>query len=108
MPRGQQSIATSVIITLAAVAGVLLGALGVIGYSVERSRQLQKLHIELAANAEQAATGLSLPVWNFDHDQIDKVIESIMKDNDVYGVVVKMADVRGTIHARGRNEQWKI
>ena len=106
MPRGQLSVATSVIVILVLVASVLLGALGIIGYSVERTRQLQKLHHGLAANADQAASGLSLPVWNFDHEQIDKVIESIMKDDDVSNVVVTLADVRGTVQARGRDKQW--
>jgi signal transduction histidine kinase len=107
MSHGRTSIAVQVIITLVAVATVLLGALGYAGYSADRERQLEKLHEQLAANADQAATGLALPAWNFDHEQIDKFIDSIMKNEDVYGVEVKLADIRGTIQARIRDEQWK-
>jgi signal transduction histidine kinase len=107
MTHARPSIAMQVIITLVAVATVLLGALGFIGYSADRERQLEKLHKGLAANADQAATGLALPVWNFDHDQIDKVIESIMQDEDVYGVEVKLADIHATIQARVRDDLWQ-
>jgi signal transduction histidine kinase len=94
-------------VILVAVASVLLGALGFLGYAADRERQLEKLHRELAANAEQAAAGLVLPVWNFDHDQIDKMIDSVMIDENIYAIVVKLSDVHGTIHARVRNHEWK-
>jgi signal transduction histidine kinase len=107
MTHAKSSIAVQVTIVLVAVATVLLGALGLIGYHAEREQQLEKLHRELMATADQAASGLSLPVWNLDHVQIDKVIESLMKNDNVSAVVVKLPDTRGTLHARSRDENWK-
>jgi PAS domain S-box-containing protein len=101
------SIALLVIVALVVVASVLFSTLGVIAYGVDRDNQLERLHKTLAADADELAMGLSLPIWNFDRAQIDKILESIMKDEDVYGAVVEIADVRHSIQGITRDANWR-
>ena len=42
-------------------------------------------------------------IVNFDRAQIDRVLESIMKDDDVYGVTVKLSDLHESIQGRARD-----
>jgi len=107
LPRKGVSIALLVIVSLVAVALLLFGTLGVMEYNVDRENQMQRLQKTLATDADEMATGLSLPIWNFDRAQIDKVLDSIMKDEDVYGVLVKLSDLHETAQGRSRDEQWR-
>jgi len=105
MPSRKTSIAVIVVVALVAVTTLLLGTLGIANYSQDRDRQWAKLRSDLAADADQHAVGLALPVWNIDRAQIDKIIESMMKQQDIYAVVVTAAGKR---HARARDAQWGI
>src|ERR1700759_1645034 len=108
MPEHSMSIATRVIITILAMAVLLLGIYFITSYVADRDRLSAKLQVDLAVDADRLATGLTLPVWNFDHEQIERVIESTMKDEEVAGVEVKLKDIRSTIHAMDRDAGWNI
>ncbi len=101
------SVASVVIIALVSVTTVLLGGFGIVNYLSERTRQEAKLRHNLVLDAGQFSAALALPVWNFDRAQIDKVIESMMQDQTIYGVVVKLADVKSTVLARTRDKDWR-
>jgi len=53
------------------------------------------------------ALGLALPLWNFDRDQIGRIIDGAMGSEDVAAVVVRLADRDGTIEARTRDASWR-
>src|SRR6185369_10572237 len=71
-----------------------------------RQRAILNQHLSVAA--DQLAAGLALPIWNFDRPQIEKIIESAMQDQAVYGIVIRLNDLKGTVHARVRDENWKL
>ena len=56
--------------------------------------------------AQQLATGLSLPMWNFDQPVIDSTLDNFMRIREVEAVVVSQRDVASptgiSIRARGR------
>ena len=101
-PFHKLSVASVVIIALVTVTTLLLGSFGFVNYLSERTRQEAKLRHNLNLDAGQFSAALALPVWNFDRAQIDKVIESMMQDQTICGVVVKLADAKKTILARAR------
>lgn len=105
MPSRRMSIASFVTLALVALTTLLLGTFGAVNYAIERDRQWTALRKGLAAETEQLAIALALPVWNIDRNQIDKVIESAMHEANIYGIVVEGA---GKIHARARDPRWRI
>jgi PAS domain S-box-containing protein len=108
MPRRRLSIAEIVILLLVGATTVLLGTLAVIGYSSYRDRQREEFARKHAAIADQLATSLTLPLWNFDRGQIGKVIESAMQDDEVYGIVARSTGEVPVQHVRTRDAAWKV
>jgi signal transduction histidine kinase/CheY-like chemotaxis protein len=106
--RPRTSVAVLVTLALVALTAVLLLAFGTVGYRTFRDRQWATLRQEHAVLAEQLAVGLALPVWNFDREQIDRIVESGMRSEEVFAVVVRLADVGATVHGRGRDEAWRV
>ena len=109
MPQGRRvSIAVVVTIALVATATALLGVFGFAADRTIRARQRHDLHTHHLILADELAIGLALPVWNFDRDQIDRIIEGAMREEDVAGIVVRLADQHHTVHARARDQRWQI
>ena len=54
------------------------------------------------------ALSLALPVWNLDRAQINKIIEGNMQDKDNFAIVVRLADINKTVHARTRDGAWNV
>jgi len=106
--RPRTSIAAIVSIALVLmVTGVLVGY-GFFSYRAIRQHQWDELRSEEAMLADQLAVALTLPLWNFDHEQIDRIIEGAMQNNDVAAVIVRLADQRATAHARTRDDHWRV
>jgi PAS domain S-box-containing protein len=104
------SLATVVIITIVAVATLLLGAMGVVNHVLESRAARAKFREDLSTNADQLAAGLALPVWNFDRDQIEHVVLSMMREPAIEGVLVTLEDASAPGGVRelawSRDEQW--
>ena len=107
LPR-TTSIALLLIVLLVAVATAVLGAFGVLNYATQARRQSGALRTETVLLADQLSVSLVLPIWNFDHAQIDAVMESSMRDTNVYGLVVRLTDVKSTVQARVRDGRWNV
>ncbi|MCI0491358.1 MAG: response regulator [Planctomycetes bacterium] len=84
---------------------VLLVVVGTFGYQAYSRQQWQVLQSELELAGEQLAAGIALAVWNFDNDQIRKIMESKMKDRAVFGLEVRAGD---TIYALARGVDWEV
>jgi PAS domain S-box-containing protein len=107
LPR-RTSIAFTLIIALVGVTTLLLGLAGYFSYRVNYTREWEELRHEHSNLANQLAVALALPAWNFDRDQIDRVLDGAMDNNAVAGVVVRMADRNNTLHARARDQNWGV
>lgn len=88
--RRETSVATYVISLIVTTLTVLLIAIGVAGYAIYSKQQWSEFHRDLSLSAEQLSISLSLAAWNIDHEQIDKVMESKMRDRNVFGLVVNV------------------
>jgi signal transduction histidine kinase len=106
--RRSPSIALLLIALLVLLATAVLGAFGAFNYATETRQERNNLRMENALLADQLSASLVLPVWNFDHEQIIGVMESVMKNSDVYAIVVRLADVGSTIRSLVRDEQWRV
>jgi PAS domain S-box-containing protein len=98
MPR-RLPVAVVAAATLVTVTSVVLGAFGAANYLNERRREFDRLHREVAAQADELAMGLALPAWNIDRAQIDKIVDGQAARPAISGVVVHAA---GATHARVR------
>jgi signal transduction histidine kinase/ActR/RegA family two-component response regulator len=106
--RPRTSVAALVTLALVAVTAVLLVGFGTLGYRSYRDRQWTMLRHQHAVLADQLSVALSLPLWNFEREQIDRIIDSGMRSDEVVGVVVRLADVGSTVHARERDDAWRV
>lgn len=98
------SIATLVVIVLVAEITLLSGVMGSINHAGVRARMRQDLQAKLDRQCESLATSLALATWNIDRGQIDRIIDSAMKDPEVFGVVVTAAD---QTHVKSRDPAWE-
>ncbi len=106
-PR-RASIAFTLSIALVGVTTLLLGLFGYLSYRANYLQEWEELRHEESNLADQLAVALALPSWNFDRDQIDRVLDGAMENQAVAGVVVRLADRNSTLHARARDEQWGV
>lgn len=106
MPRKvNKSIALHLILTLVSVVTVLLSIISVTGYTYYKNRKLDDLNLELQLNADKLAQGIALAVWNFDNNQIQKIMESMMKDQSVYSVSVSTGEKNDILV---RDNSWGV
>ena len=95
-------------LVLVLVTTVILGAFASYNYHSEELRRTQRLRDDQVTWTEQLAVGLELPVWNFDHQQIDDMIDSAMRDREILAVDVRLADRAATRHIRARSADGRI
>ncbi len=102
------SVTTAVICILLATTTLSLAAFGWVNYSRERARLLLELHDDLERISAQLESTLSLPLWSFQHDQVGTLLESIMANNRVFGVMVEEGDPPVLVAARMRDKAWNV
>src|SRR5256885_1154184 len=100
MPRRKRSVAVIVAATLVTVITLLVGVLAAINYVSGHRTEEERLRRGVAAQAEELAAALALPVWNIDRAQIDKILDSQGQTPQVEAVIVEAA---GKIQARARD-----
>jgi len=110
IPR-RGSVAALVITILVIAVSLMLGAFGALSYRDSSRREHADLRTRARTAADQLAAALALPLWNFDRAQIERVLESIMSDRAVAGVVVAQRDVSApagaVLVARERDRSWR-
>jgi signal transduction histidine kinase len=97
--------ATTVVVAalLVTVTTALLATFGA-GYVARRREQREALRQQAALEADQLAVSLSLPVWNIDRAQIDRIVEGMAATPAVQALEVVAA---GRVHARVRDADWR-
>lgn len=109
IPRWHElSVVTLVVTALVMLTTVVLAIFAVINYESERKALWADLRVQARSEADQLAEALMLPVWNFDRPQIERVVESIMQDQIVAGVVLQEEDGRRTKTTWVRGDDGKI
>ncbi len=108
MKRLDMSVTKVIIFTLVAVTTVVLSAFGIANYCWERSQRTSDLESQLAVTTSQLASSLALPLWNFDSEQVDKIIESTMRNREVFGVKITGTDDSKRISGFTRDTQWRV
>jgi signal transduction histidine kinase len=101
--RRRQNVAMIVATVLVAVTTIVLTTSATMSHLSERGREMERLRRNLAAEAEQLADSLALPVWNIDRAQIDKILDGVAAFPDVAAVTVNAA---GRTHVRVRDKGW--
>jgi PAS domain S-box-containing protein len=85
---GRISIAMFVSVTLTAVVTLVLTTFALYFYHVERAQRWEQLHKTLANSADELASAVALPAWNFDENQITTIIKSGLSNRDLYASAV--------------------
>ncbi|MDR3668129.1 MAG: response regulator [Ignavibacteriaceae bacterium] len=98
------SVVTIVAAVLVSTTTVFVGTFAVADFLSTKNEEQTQLRTDLENDTEQLASGLTLPVWNFDLPQIMKIIESQMLEKNISDIVVRAGD---QVYSMGRNAQWK-
>ncbi len=105
MTARDSSISTRFITTIVMVATAILMLFAVVTMVIYHNREMVKLHDRLAVDSDQLHTAIAAALWNFETDQLDKLLEGCMKDVNYSGIVVKSD---GKVYARSRNARWEV
>lgn len=109
MKRTKFSIALIVIFTLISVVSLFLASFGYLSYQSQKDREYEKLQLELKYSIEQLSTAAALPLWNFDIQQINSILDSTMNIQSIYGIVLTTENVtHPQTYARSRDEYWQV
>ncbi len=81
---------------------------GFIEISIDYSELNKKLYIDLSNSAKRLAQQLSIPVFDYNHEQVEKYILTEMQDRNVYKVIVHDAIDNSIIAGKMRDRQWNI
>jgi signal transduction histidine kinase len=107
-------IVTRLPLTLVAVAAVLMvttllcAAIGWAGYRALETREWRQLQASEEQLTRQMAFALALPAWNFDRPQIERLVDSAMRDDAIEGIEVTLADRQASRFSRWRDAQGKV
>ncbi|MET0320753.1 MAG: histidine kinase dimerization/phospho-acceptor domain-containing protein, partial [Duganella sp.] len=88
---GRISIAMFVSVTLTAVVTLVLTTFALYFYHLERTQRWEQLHKTLANSADELASAVALPAWNFDENQITTIMKSGLSNRDLYASAVAPA-----------------
>lgn len=83
------------IVTLVGVTALVMTAFGVIEYSRDHTIRIDALRAKLDSITTQLSIALVNPMWTFNTTDITKIVDSYMKDKEVY--VVFIEDEKGVI-----------
>ncbi|MDB6058517.1 MAG: multi-sensor hybrid histidine kinase, partial [Verrucomicrobiales bacterium] len=105
---GPSSIATLVIFALVTVTTLVLAGFGVVNYRSQAKTYRQALRLRVKADAGQVAAALALPLWNFDRQQMSRVVESMLKESALVAVRLKEATPRDRVTAWVRADDGAV
>lgn len=107
MNSSKKSVAFMIIISVATVSTGVLMMLGIVDNNLASDQWRNQLHSEEATLADQLAESLALPLWNFDHDQMDKIMKSAMQNKNIYGIAVVPKGKNEQVYAKARDTEWR-
>lgn len=84
-----ESISSKVLGAVLLATVVLMGMWGVYGYVGQKRTQILQLQTNASLIAERLANSLIYPVWNLNHDEVDKTIAYEMQAPDVQAIILE-------------------
>ncbi len=103
-PFARSSIALRVIVALVGAVTLVLIFVGSVVYQNYASQKLSELESKLDFTAEQFDASVKLAIWNIDKQQIQRLMESAMRDPEVFGIQI---DTGENAYVLVRDESWK-
>ena len=103
-----KSVARIISIAIVVVLTILLTTLGLLINKVTSDRWWEQLRSDETLIANQLAVSLALPLWNFDHSQMDKIMDSAMQNKAVFSIAVTPSGSNERIYGRVRDSGWQI
>ncbi len=101
------SIAASVIVLIVVTVSFLLAVVGAVSYHYYSSQQRASFGQMLELGADQFQTAVAPAAWSLDYPQINKLMESRLRDGNVVGVVVELEE-RKLVLARNPSGQLQV
>ena len=92
--------------TLVTVTTLLLGPLVFFGHVRRRNEEWIRLRRVTAAQCNELAVTLAVPIWNFDHPLIEKILDSQSNMTPIEGIIVQTSN--GRIYGRARDAQRRF
>jgi len=92
--------------TLVTVTTILLGGLGFFGHRRRWNEEWSRLRRVTAAQCDELAVTLGVPIWNFDHPLIERMLDSQSNVMPIEGIIVHTSN--GRVYARVRDARRKF
>lgn len=86
---------------------VILVGFGVYQYTTRQTRELARLNAFAQNAAQQLALNLISPLWDFDREQMIKVVETAMQDGNILAIAVKDKN-QSILTEKGRDQDWNL
>lgn len=102
-----KSIALIVVIILVVIASTLMITIGISSYTTYKNYKWRELKVHNKNLANQCANSLALPLWNFDRNQIGRIVSDAMRNKDVKAIVIKQNNPNKIIEVMTRNSKWE-
>jgi len=87
--RGRLSVAVYLVIFLLVITVPLLSMLALVSYRAESRKEFADLQNRASMDADQAAQGLILPIWNLDESQTFQMLGTVMANRDILTAELK-------------------
>ena len=102
-----KSVQVQIGLILVSLTTILLLGFGIFQYFKLQSSKKNDLKERAVLTVERMAGNLALALWNLDEEQIEKAMLAEMKEQNIYGILVR--DEGGNIvGGRVRDEEWEI
>ncbi len=106
--RLRVSIVTLAVLILVGVAAVLSALFGLLYFADAVSRGRTSLAAQGTSLASELAGILALPLWNYDLDQVGRILESAASQEEVAGIYVRASDDAFRVVGRARSPSGAV
>ncbi len=103
----KRTVASAISLALISVTTLVLAVFGSFDFYSQYSKRKADLLSSLQVSTEQLALSLALPIWNFQYEQAEKVVESLMLQQRVAGVLVTDMLTGRVLTQRLRDVDWR-
>ena len=100
----RRSLVFALTVILLVISTAVFGTLAVVGFRTIRLRETRALEHQASIQAQTLAEALSLPIWNLDEAQVDRILASTMGDRATVGLRIQSPDFTRSLFRSGVTE----